>query len=78
MAGVEGFEPPTRADLRYGGIRCSTNSHHTDNTKHQSQKSPSISAETLEYGRGGGIRTPNTRIWNPWVTLYKDITEYHP
>ncbi len=40
----------------------------------QMQKSLVTSDEAFEYGRGGEIRTPNTRIWNPLLCQL----ELHP
>ena len=38
------------------------------------EKNSSISTRALKYGRGGEIRTPNTRIWNPLLCQL----ELHP
>ena len=62
MAGVE----------RFG--RAGVPAPNIASQKQQMQKSPSISARGFEDGRGGEIRTPNTRIWNPLLCQL----ELHP
>ena len=60
VAGVERFELPTRAIFGKSGnpLLCQLNS-----SASKSKKAPVFRLEPLEYGRGGEIRTPNTRYF---------------
>ena len=65
-AGIPEIRTPNTRCFGISRIRCSGNCIY--------EKGSSISARALEYGRGGEIRTPNTRIWNPLLCQL----ELHP
>ncbi len=75
MAGVERFERPTRAAFE---SRRNPLLYHWFYTSiypnNGCKKAPVFRLRLLKYGRGGEIRTPNTRIWNPLLCQL----ELHP
>ncbi len=75
MAEVEKFELPPRAFLWWGNPLLFPKLQ-------VAKRLIPFDMSLLKYGRGGEIRTPNTRIWNPLLcqlelhpcSYFKDLT----